>query len=257
MSHWQSYHTQWETVGPPLRTSEVVVEFMVKLVKPGPVLLLGVTPELAEAFDDVKAIDKSAAMVEKVWPGDAARKKAEVGDWLLMDEPRDHYAAVVGDGSLNNIGYPSDIARVMELSLGMLKPHGRFACRLFERPAVPLSWDELRLVGTRPAALNFHAFKWQLAMRICADEGANVGVTPILQRFEELFPDRDWLAEKTGWPRRAIDTIDIYRNSPIAYSFPDRAEFEACIPAGAREPRFLACGDYDLAECCPVLTFQK
>ena len=82
-------------------------------------------------------------------------------------------------------------------------------------------------------------------------------MTTILERFEELFPDRDRLAATTGWSRRAIDTIDIYRNSPIAYSFPDRAEFEGCIPVGVRNPRFLACGTYDLAECCPVLIFEK
>ena len=259
MSHWQEYHTQWETVGPPLRTDPSVVKLMATLTRSlrGPVLLLGVTPELADAFDEVKAIDKNPAMIDKVWPGDSRNKKAIAGDWLEMGGPGNLYSAVVGDGSLNNIAFPGEIAPLLARVIDLLLPGGRFACRLFERPDAPLTWRDLAAAGTYPATVNFHAFKWQLAMRIAADEGANIPVTSILQRFEDLFPDRDKLSEMTGWSRRAIGTIDIYRGSPVIYSFPSRAEFLSCIPAEASNAAFLVCGDYDLAACCPILTFEK
>jgi len=79
----------------------------------------------------------------------------------------------------------------------------------------------------------------------------------ILQRFNELHPDRDELAQRTGWPRAAIDTIDVYRGSPVMYVFPNRQEFTAALPGGIGDVRFTDCGSYDLANCCPILSFRK
>ncbi|MFT3989022.1 class I SAM-dependent methyltransferase [Aestuariivirga sp.] len=259
MSHWQNYPAQWNTVGPPLRTSPEVVSLMQDLTGHplGRVLLLGVTPELADAFPRVLGVDKSPDMVRRVWPGDTAEKKAVVGDWLEIGEPSQSFAAVVGDGSLNNVAWPDEVSLLMRQALRLLRPGARFACRLFERPPDPLSWDDLAAAGTRPATVNFHAFKWQLAMRIAEDHGATLPVTAILHHFDRLFPDRDALSERTGWPRRAIDTIGVYRGSPLVYCFPNRAEFLSCIPPDAKDISFTACGTYDLAECCPVLSFAS
>jgi len=259
MSHWQKYPAQWNTVGPPLRTSPEVVFLMQDLTghPTGRVLLLGVTPELAAGFPRLLAVDKSPDMVRRVWPGDSAEKTAIVGDWLEIDEPPQSFAGVVGDGSLNNVAWPDEVSRLSQQALRLLRPGARFACRLFERPAHPLSWSDLARAGTEPATVNFHAFKWQLAMRISEDHGATLPVTSILHHFERLFPDRDALSGRTGWPRRAIDTIDVYRGSPLVYCFPNRAEFLRCIPSGAADITFTPCGTYDLAECCPVLSFSS
>ncbi|MBI2717978.1 MAG: methyltransferase type 11 [Rhizobiales bacterium] len=259
MNHWRTYHAQWEKLGPPLRPSAEVVAGIRSLVgsADGRVFLLGVTPELAGMFPELLAMDKNPAMIANLWPGDTGSKKAIAGDWLEIRQPAGSFAAIVGDGSLNNIAHTADIARLLGLVLGLLRPGGRFACRLFERPARPFTVQHLMKVAWSPAPINFHAFKWQLAMLIGAEEGASVPVARILERFEQLFPDRDGLSERTGWPRQAIDTIDIYRGSPVVYSFPNRAEFLGCIPAAAGGVEFHPCGGYDLAACCPILTFVK
>ena len=86
MSHWQRYHARWSQIRPPLRPDEDVVKAIVKLVggRGRKVLLLGVTPEFADAFDNVQAVDKNPAMIANLWPGDGATKKASLGDWLEM-----------------------------------------------------------------------------------------------------------------------------------------------------------------------------
>jgi hypothetical protein len=43
----------------------------------------------------------------------------------------------------------------------------------------------------------------------------------------------------------------------MAYSFPNRVEFQQALPPGISGVEFQACGDYDLAHCCPILTFRK
>jgi hypothetical protein len=36
-----------------------------------------------------------------------------------------------------------------------------------------------------------------------------------------------------------------------------RREILAVLPSGITELRFDACSDYDLAECCPMLSFAR
>jgi hypothetical protein len=82
-------------------------------------------------------------------------------------------------------------------------------------------------------------------------------VASILERFNEMWPDRQALADITGWERSTIDTIDVYRGSDIVYSFPDRQELIDVVPDEAADLTFSACGSYDMAACCPLLSFRK
>ncbi|MGE0238908.1 MAG: class I SAM-dependent methyltransferase [Parvibaculaceae bacterium] len=259
MTHWQKYHAAWSKLEAPLRPNAETLSKIRNLTGPitRPVLLLGVTPELAGAYDQVLAVDKNKAMIDHVWPGDTATKTARHGDWLDLQEPKNHFAAAVGDGSLNALTTLREIRQLLERVTGLLAPGGRFACRLYERPEQPFSEDHLRQMGSRRAGVNFHAFKWQIAMHLAETGGASMPVVLIRERFNELFPDRDKLARDTGWPRDVIDMIDIYRGSPTIYTFPNRREFQDAVPKGVSEIRFAPSGTYDLAECCPMLAFRK
>ena len=258
MSHWQKYHARWSKIHPPLRPNEEVVQTFQSLVDRNSlhVLLLGVTPELADAFEHIHAIDKNPAMIANVWPGDTPTKKAIEADWLTIDLPQKSFDAVIGDGSLNNVSYPTEASHLLERALHQLKPGGVFACRLFERPQLPFTEKHLQRVSAEPAHINVHAFKWQVAMHLAERDGANVPVQSILHFINTLCPDRDHLAATTGWPRAEIDTIDIYEGSAIVYAFPNRKEFETAVPSHAQKLAFVECGTYDLAACCPIMTFQ-
>lgn len=259
MSHWEKHADQWSHIQPPLRPSQDVVRRLQDLVgrSSDSVLLLGVTPELADAFDHVLAIDKSAAMIANVWPGDALRKHALRGDWLDIPDADAQFSGVVGDGSPNALSDLGEIRRLFTRIGNLLMPGGRFACRLYERPKTPFSLDDLLESTAGPGILNFHAFKWQLAMHIAELTQGVVPVALILRRFEELLPDRSVLGARTGWPRALIDTIDAYRGSTVAYTFPSRGEIVDALPPGIADVQFQDCGDYDLAPFCPILTFRK
>ena len=259
MSHWQRYHARWSQIRPPLRPDEDVVKAIVKLVggRGRKVLLLGVTPEFADAFDNVQAVDKNPAMIANLWPGDGATKKASLGDWLEMSGETGNFDAVIGDGSLNMPFYPRETRILLDKVLERLAPGGIFACRVYERPARPITAEDLVATASRPAMIGFHGFKWQLIMHLAEEVGANVPVALIREQFNERFPDRAGLAARTGWRDSDIDTIDVYRGSPAVYAFPNRQELQAVLPPGIGDARFLACGSYDMAACCPILTFTK
>jgi SAM-dependent methyltransferase len=220
-------------------------------------LLLGVTSELANAFQSVQAIDKNPAMLTKVWPGDTATKNALRGNWLEIPVPDEPFDGVVGDGSLSNLAYPHEVREVLSRVRSVLRPGGRFVCRLFERPDVPESREALLATAAGPARINFHAFKWQIAMHLAGQRQATIPVPMILELFNELFPDREVVAARTGWPRELIDLVDVYRGSDVQFTFMSRDEILSVLPPGIADLRFDACGTYDLAECCPLMSFRR
>jgi SAM-dependent methyltransferase len=258
-NHWDKNPGHWSRIEPPLRPDDVVTRAFQDLAggRAARVLLLGVTSELANAFDNVQAIDKNPMMLAKVWPGDTALKRAVQGNWLEMPIAQQPFDAVIGDGCLSNLDYPHAVREVLLRVHANLKPGGRFVCRLFERPDAPWSRETLLATASGPAAINFHAFKWQVAMHLAGTTQPTVPVPAILELFNELFPDRAALAARTGWPRDVIDLIDVYRESEVRFTFMNRREMLAVLPPLIADQRFDACGSYDLAECCPMLSFRR
>ena len=132
MNHWNNYHARWSQIQPPLRPHADVIAGIRSLAG-GPhqnVILLGVTPELAAAFDRVHAVDKSDGMIANVWPGDTESRKATQGNWLALPMPAGPVDAVVGDGSLNAIWYPGEVSSVLQNVMDALRNGGRFVCRV-------------------------------------------------------------------------------------------------------------------------------
>jgi SAM-dependent methyltransferase len=258
-NHWEKNPRHWSRIEPPLRPDAEVTRTFQQLAG-GPdarVLLLGVTSELANAFESVHSIDKSPMMLARVWPGDSPTKHAVQGNWLEMPVPDRPFDAAVGDGCLSNLVYPHEVREVLSRVHASLRPGGRFVCRLFERPDVPWSREQLLATAAGPARINFHAFKWQVAMHLAGLRQATIPVPQILELFDELFPDRGALAARTGWPRELIDLIDVYRDSEVRFTFMTRSEILAVLPPGISDLRFDACSNYDLAECCPMMSFRR
>lgn len=255
-SHWEDFHRRWGRIKAPLRpNAEIVAAFAAAINgHAGRVLLLGVTQELADLGRELIAVDRSAGMIENVWPGDSARRRAQQGDWLDLRFPRGHFSAVIGDGSLSTLPYPAGHRAFYAQLEHILQPGGRFVARTF---ATPEEGDTVDAVVDRVQAgriANFHAFKWHLAMAIVSGSGeANVAVTTIRDVFNTNFPNRKALATTTGWSVDDIDTIDVYAGSPDVYSFATLSQLRAAIPQSFKRVYLEAVGTYPLADRCPFL----
>ncbi|HTJ45246.1 MAG TPA: class I SAM-dependent methyltransferase [Kofleriaceae bacterium] len=238
MDHWPLHAQQWARIGPPLRPCD---EDLAIVRREGAgakrVLLLGVTPELASLpWPELVAIDHAHAMIEAVCP---KHVRAIVGEWTALPLPDHAVDLVLGDGALCCVAYPDGYHAIARELTRVLAPGGRAILRLFA------SIDqELQIEG------NFHAFKWRLAMSLAAID-RNVAVADIHRAFEARFPDRDALP----WPREAIDTIDVYRDSTIRYSFPTEHEAVAALAPLRLVSRHAPA--YDLGERCPTIVLAK
>jgi len=259
-NHWASFHRRWAHYTPPLRPNAEVAAAIRQAIAGHDerVLLLGVTPEYADAGADVTALDNSELMIGSVWPGDSPRRRAIQGDWLAMPFPGGAFTSAIGDGCLSALAYPAGHRQLYEQLKRVLTPGGRVALRLFKMPDRAESLATVLAAARAGEIRNFHAFKWRLAMALVgAARDPNLAVQAILSTFEREFPDRRNLAALTGWPIEQIDTIDTYRGSREVYSFATFEQLCRALPAGFIKPRLAAAGTYELAERCPLLITER
>lgn len=259
-NHWQDMARKWARVRPPLRPNHEVADAVRGQLAPlaGPTLLLGVTPELAVIATPLIAVDRNPGMIAFAWPGNTAERHAVQGDWLAMPVLGGGFANAIGDGSFNTLAYPDGYAKLFDELGRILKPGARVVFRNFCTPEQGETLAEVRraTLGGRIASL--HAFKWRLAMAAVAEsDGANIRVTRIRDAFHALFPDQTQLVAATGWTADEIDTIEVYKDSVVSFSFPRLSELLAVVPTGFRHVQTLLAGSYELAERCPIVVLDR
>lgn len=258
-SGWEQFHRRVVQLRPPLSPHPADVAAIARQIAndDAHVLLLGMTAALFGQGQRLTAIDFSAPMIARLWPGDTATHRALEGDWRGLAPPDRPYTAVIGDGSFNTLAWPHDIAAV-GARLAAAAPGAVLAVRCFlaPPPAMAESLDDLAAAAAAGTLGGFHAAKWRIAMALAAAAGdPNVPVVAIAAAFDALFPDRAALSAATGWTLETIAEIDAYRGSPACLAFPTAAQLLAALgtPPGAG---FVAAGGYELADRCPLLVWH-
>ncbi len=250
-SYWANRSLNWQKMISPWAPTQEVVDIHKGIVDPTKrVLLLGVTPELANAYNIVVSVDKELGMIENVWPGDTQFKQAINADWLSINLPHAFFYGVLGDGSINMLSDSTQVSEMFIRILDWLKPGCPFSCRFFTRPSVPFT-DEF--IQSQLAHPNFSVFRRMLTLYLAEKNNPWVPVESILTLFNELFPDRS----NMPWDQDTVSVVDAYAGSSAKIWFPTRSELVDLVPRLAKNIRFVESSTYELAEHCPVLTFTR
>ncbi|MGZ3196271.1 MAG: class I SAM-dependent methyltransferase [Croceibacterium sp.] len=219
------------------------------------VLLLGVTQAYAELGADLTAVDWCEEQIARVWIGDRPDRRAVFADWREMDVGHESFTAAVGDGSLSTLVWPDDYRRTLERVAWSLVPKGRLVVRCFVAPDVPETAEQVAADTFAGRVPSFFSARWRIAMALAGS--GNVRVAAIHDAFERVFPDRNALADATGWDRETIDVIDAYRNSNLVYSFLDRRDLVEIVAERFDDPRLVPSGNYPMAERYPLLVAER
>ena len=247
-THWAARSLNWGRNGPPLQPNQEVIDCFTGLIPTtSNILLLGVTPQIANAYTHVTAVDREPAMIKNVWPGNTETKRAINDNWLSVDLPNNYFSGIIGDGSINMLAH--DAKAMLDRSYSLLRTHGVFACRMFTRPDRPVALERIKQEAKQPT-MNFSAFRRLLPMYIAEQGNTIVPVRQITELFDQLFSDRSTLP----WTAEELITIDDYRSSDATTWFPTRSELLEIAPTGSK---FIDAGTYDIAITCPILTFTK
>jgi hypothetical protein len=252
-THWAERSQHWGKIGPPLQPNQEVIDAFLSLIPQDKnILMLGVTPQIANVYNNITAVDYSPEMIQYVWPGNTENKKAFEDNWLTTDIADEQFDGVIGDGSINMVSYPNDIRFMFERAYHWLNTNGTFAMRFFTRPDTPITREQLLEEGYNPT-MSFSAYRRLLPMYVAEREGPCILSSKMLDLFNELFPDRSILK----WDPEHILSIDSYKDTVSTGWYPTRKEILEFVPTLAKNARFIDAGTYDLAYACPILTFTK
>jgi len=249
---WEAFQARRHRLEPPLCPTPGVIAAMRDVVgdPAKPILLLGVTPGIVAAFDNLVVIDWSAAA-----RGVVADARPLDGDWLDPQLDDASIGGALGDGSLTCLSWPDGYARLFATLARLLVPGAKAAIRCYAAPERTDAPDALVAEAFAGRGGGFAAFKWRLAMAMAHDP--NVPVVAIRQSFDGLVPDRDALAAATGWTRAAIDDVDAYGRVDLTYSFPTRGQLLDCARPYFPTAEFVETEGYELAERCPLLVLRQ
>jgi SAM-dependent methyltransferase len=224
------------------------------------ILSLGVTPEIAEypwATDlRLTAIDASEEMIQKVWPGDNATRKAVLGDWLAMPFEEASMDLILNDAGLLLMAGAEKLRAAAEELRRVLRPDGRVVLRHFARVSPAESLEAIAEAAEHGKLSNFNELKLRLLMAIEAGKaGTGVRLAEAHECFQRLFPDRARLASRLGCDPRTVATIDAYRGREARYTFHSLDEMAQAFDAFTLQVG--PPGHYPAAERCPILVFTS
>ncbi len=267
-AHWSSFARIWDRIRPPLRPSTEDVACYAGHItewarRHGPPrgLILGVTPELCRLpwpeGSAVTAVDRSADMIERVWPG--PRESAIRADWSRLPCPDASIDVALCDAGFVQLSYPHQASAVVRSLRRVVRPEGLCLVRLCVPPDRPESprdvLDEWRSGGIPNASV----LKLRLGMSLQADSRTGVPLARIWQSLDQAAGDGDGMASVPGWTAEEASTLASYQNNPARYRFLTLSEVEELFlrrPGGfvvtsVTQPSYL------LGDRCPLAVFRR
>ena len=266
-SQWDRHVRQWSLLKAPLapcaediRLIEDALAWRFADRDSLDALMLGVTPAVA-SHDwrptlNMLAVDITMVMIQRVWPGNDARRRVICGDWLRLPLRDGCFDLALIDGGLPALTFPDAHQELATELYRVLRPGGEFIARIFARPDTSESVDDVLAALNDGKIGNFHVFKWRLAMALQGDNvSKGIRVEEVWQTYEKRCGPHARMQRFTGWPIEEISTIDAYRGSQAIYHFPTVSEMVGVLGDGLTcigrvQPR------YELGERCPTLVFD-
>jgi SAM-dependent methyltransferase len=258
-THWTRHLRHWQLLGPPLRPHAEVLDRVRSLIGANDArcLLLGSTVEYAALGLQIVSVDANFAMVAGLWKSGDPAGLAIQSDWTCMPIRSQTFSHVLADGSLNAV--PSaELPAVLSEVTRVLLPEGVLIARIFCRPDIPETAEDIRRDVLRGMVGSFHALKWRVAMAVLPDpECSDIAVQEIRDAVNAQYPHRGELCGITGWSPAEVDTLDVYDGSTAIYNFPTERTITALLRRWFDKIECIPCGSYPLAERCPLVIARK
>jgi hypothetical protein len=269
-SYWDSLAHQFQYQQPPLRPCAEDMRLLDRSIRNWQdrnprrqlrVLLLGVTPEIAEyswpANTYLLAVEKSQTMINLIWPGNIpGQREAVSGNWFDIQLEEASFDFVVGDGFSTSFAYPEGYQQIARLISRWLKPDGWLMARLFVRTEKKETLDAILAALRTGTIKKFDILKWRLGMALQENVRQGVIIDEIYRAWKGMEDQWPSLPEEAGWPRSTVDTIKLYDGRDERYAFPTIKELNDAF-SNHLKPVSTAFPDYDFGECCPSLVYRR
>lgn len=260
--HWNSIARHWKHFGPPLRPCDDDLAVMRSAIFQHPVasprvLMLGVTPEIAQLDwpqgTCLDAVERSTEMIDVVWPGDVPGvRRAHRGEWLELPFRESSFDVVIGDGCYISMKFPDGYEQLTRSIRRVLKPDGMLIMRFFVSPEEKEHPDDVITDLLSGQIGSFHAFKWRLAMAVQNDPRHGVCLRDVWRTWSGYEISQIELARQMGWTLESIQTIELYQDRQVRFTFPRREEALSEVRT-MFDVKHIHTPTYELGERCPIL----
>ncbi len=235
-SYWAALANAYQSLGPPLCPSPEDLAFFQRAIQElahrqervtG--LLMGATTAVAHMplpkGSFLMAADHSFPMVKSVWPGDVPGARAiTCADWRSLPLADHSVNLVIADGSLNCLRFPGDLDRAAQSLRRVMSPDGRLIARCYLQAETPEPLESIFEALFNDPLPSFHHFKLQLLMAIQREVSLGARVSDAWRAWSEFRVDVDQVVATTGWDRKTVQMIELYRGSETVHTFPTRRE---------------------------------
>ena len=267
--HWSRMARLWQLVGPPLRPSpqdlavfqDAIACWHAAHARTPRALVLGVTPELCQLrWPDgtlLQALDGSRQMIDAVWPGPPAA--AILGSWTAMPLATGSCDIVVCDGGFGLLSYPQEQTELLRELHRVLPPGGIFAVRLFAPKGRTGTLEEVFANLHAGGIASLDALKLRLWGTLHGDAFQGVRPQEVVTSILAAVGNFDRLAEDHGWPLEHVQSLGLHRQSTAIYHLTEATELVrmASLDPGGFESVGITEPDYELGECCPIVTLKR
>lgn len=255
--HWTDIGRRIAGMGPPqvpgLETTEQINAICGGCQ--GLTVLFGVTPAYAALGSRLLAFDSSPGMISAVWPGNDARRRAEVADWVALPVATASAQQVLGDGALNSVPSRTVLRAVLGEVRRILHPEGRAVFRVFARPAKPETVGEVLQTARNGGIESLNTLRWRIASALAIAPDHQVNVADILAAAESLGDLADFAAARGMDPDQARH-FHAYRGSSASYVFPDRPALVEDAQSAGLACEWVETQGYPGARDCPLAVMQ-
>ena len=232
--HWKF---QEEPLSPSLEDLQIIdlaVEAWFERTKrPARVVILGVTPQFLRINwskgTKITAIDRSEAMIERVWPG--KRKDAILGDWRSMNLANHSIDIVLCDGGFAFVDYPTGQKSVVDQLARVIAIDGIFIGRFYLPPKRKEKAEKVLADFRSGNIKNVATLKIRLAMSLQRTSKEGVVLQDIWNTLSYYCPDFERIAKKLDWKTETLATLEHYRNSKERFYFPKLSQVERLFEA--------------------------
>ena len=264
--HFVKLIGNWSNLGPPLRPSRfdraVVQREGQALHASSRVVVLGLTPETVTcgwpSGIELIALDHSPAMLSALWPQQDApeRSSALLANWLAMPLANGVADLVCADGCHTQVTFPHGFGVLAGEIQRILRPAGRLLARVFIRPDIVEPMDQVAddLAAGRVGSVNALKLRLLATLQGLNRHGTRLGDAWTAWKDLPLPPQA--LQSAPGWTADELAGIEGYRDLETRYYLPTMAELRMAH-AGLFDEIACHSGDYELAERCPTLVWQR
>ena len=255
-NYWREVAERYHHIGAPFVPPSSIASQMAALTAgcSGEGLVLGATPSFAALPAPLTACDADAAVLAALWPARHPDRAQITAFWTDMPFVQGRFHRVYGDGSLNAVGTPQVVVKVLEEVGRVLAPGGIVTIRSFASRGAA---GTRQLIAKPPRAATLAALRMILSMSLALPPDYAVRPADVLSEIEAVHGTAAAFVAAAGLAPSEAATLEGARGTGLTHFYPPREVLLDLAQSVGFAARFVETAGYEGSDLCPILVLTR